>query len=273
MIDFRGFWFNAIAGNEVRPPPWLLRAAILVLGVATGVLLWTFGDAAGRTLVVGAAAVALALQLGALLTGLRAALVPLSDAAATAALLALSPLALGLEGEAIERWQVLAAGTALLSAPLLSRIWSALLFAREVAQDTRRRRQSVDTALAGAGDVLVLRVHEHVGAWAHVTIRTNEGDRPARVTISTLRTFAGIHWGPALELEGRSFLLHQPVLEVLGNEGEPRIVGADRVEFLGTHDSGLDPEPFRQEARAALVVLATGHLLIVAAASLATALL
>lgn len=276
MIDFEGFWQNASSFGEVDPPRRLVFISLLLLvsGAATLNVLWSAAGVPTWPLLYGVLGVAVLLQIPSLLLSPRAFLIPMANVVTVAAGLGLLAFIFPFDATTASHWVTLSTGVAVLSAPMLGRIWNALFFSREVILDVRQRGETLGAAFAGELDALVLEVNEHLGGWASATIRSAKGERPARVTLQTLRSFAGGDWGSEVEVVGRSFLVHEPVVEARGDDsGETSIVGAAHVELIGSDGIATDPTPFRAELRAAILALMIAHGAITAASVLATMLI
>jgi hypothetical protein len=149
------------------------------------------------------------------------------------------------------------------SAPLLSRIWAATLYARDMIDFAAERRAAVRAALAGENDGLVVR------------ITRVDGDQVELVTLGAgpellLRIRGATLYAPLFLREGNSFWLEAPVLGELESPSGYR----GPAEFRRVNETGAvhwltrDPErwmdvDFTDEIWAGAIVMLGHHAAIV----------
>jgi hypothetical protein len=268
MNELEGLWWSESNVSKAAPPTWLNRASIVLLIFSAIViaLAWAQLSEPPWILLFGALAGAILFQL----KNLNGLVVSLGNAAFSAALLCLAPQLLPFSSSETERWTIFATGLALLTAPLLSGIWSSLFISLRAILRMRTRQSTARAALMGEVDALVLLVQDRVGGWVDVTLHSLTGESSAVMTMSTFQRLPGEGVDASLDLRGGWFLLHGPVLaegeRVALDKDGARIIDAARLEFLGTSPRfGRHPAPFSSALFSSLAALAASHLILLEA--------
>lgn len=277
VLDFSGWatsfdWQGIVSG---RVPGWLLAGASL-LGAAGGVLLvssWT----------------SLGVGVGAWLALAGLALAGLVIDGTTVGSMELRPVvlghahSLGLAGGAAylasrsgdsTLAQVIAC-VAVASAPLLTRIWCATLFSREMVGRAEELGRLAAEALRGSSAVVLLEVKNERDDGFELSICRTDGDLPARAPKSLLAARRYVRPGHHYLLEQPD--ISEPAPEPIGYRDARRVAWVEagaRLWWFSFDRLGTPASAFAEEVRAGVVVVAAHHALVAAVAwALARALL
>jgi hypothetical protein len=277
MLDFSG-WADNLSisgGTSGDVPAWLLALGVgsAAAGGATLAVAWLPASGAHFAGVIALLVAALLIEMKIGECELRNALLGLGHALGLGG--ALNAAARYVPEPAVsESFGLVAPFVAVLSAPLLLRIWHATLFSVDTIKGLEEGRARVRAAMAREptepmpeGAELVVRIESMQGDEINLVICSDAGERPARAHASAL---GDTRW---LRPNGY-FLLVQPALEFERAAGGSyrdatdilRILSVKSVQWARSDPQSTSDFGLSNEVRAGAVVMALQHALVAAIA-------